>query len=64
MYKIIPKSKHQGTNLKYRTVGRVGADSLFTVLPKQLAQKLKIEQGNLLKIYQDSGRIIIEKVEE
>jgi len=63
MYKIV-KSKHEYDDIKYRIVGRVGTDSLFTVLPKQLTLKLNIEQGNLLKIYQDSGRIIIEKVEE
>ena len=49
---------------RYRIVGKLGSESLFTVLPKQLVEKLKIEQGDLLKIHQDSGKIIIEKVED
>ena len=51
------------TKNKYRIVGKLGSDSLFTVLPKALTGNLRIKQGDLLKFRQDSNRIIIEKVE-
>ena len=53
-------SEYQNTN--YRIVGKVGPDSLFTVLPKSLTGNLQIRKGDLLKIHQESDKIIIEKV--
>lgn len=62
MNKIL-KSKNQDFNHKYRIVGRVGTDSLFTVLPKSIIRSLEIKQGDLLRIHQESYKIIIEKAD-
>jgi hypothetical protein len=56
--------KNQKFSHKYRIVGKLGSDSLFTVLPKTLVQRLRIKQGDLLRIHEESNRIIIIKVDD
>lgn len=61
---IIKSKDYPRPKQKYRIVGKLGSDSLFTVLPKSLAGALGIKQGDLLEIHQESDKIIIQKVEK
>jgi bifunctional DNA-binding transcriptional regulator/antitoxin component of YhaV-PrlF toxin-antitoxin module len=53
---------YQFTWLVYR--GIVGEQSFSFVLPKKYAVDLGIGKGDFVKVHQDEGRIIIEKVWE
>ena len=45
----------------YRTIGHIGSASLCIVLPKQFATGLGLEKGDYVKVFQEQGKIIIER---
>jgi AbrB family looped-hinge helix DNA binding protein len=52
-------------DIEYRKVqGIVGQQSFSIVLPKSFAHDLGISKGDYVKVSQEDGKIIIEKMEE
>lgn len=48
--------------MEYRKIGKVKT-SLVTTLPKSIAENLGIKKGDVVTFYQESKRIILEKVD-
>lgn len=57
------KNRYEIIRPRYRTVGKLGLDSLFTTIPKSIVTNLNIKQGDVLKILQESNKIILQKAE-